>query len=132
MSEERRPRVLVVDDEARVRGLLSDMLAIWGCQAVEAESSDTALALFDQGEYDLVLTDFLMPGRNGLELIRDVRSRDAGIGVIMFTASAADFDADCRQLEFTVLRKPLQLEGLKSAVEQALRGRTRTTPAALS
>src|SRR2546430_13474002 len=88
MSDERRPRVLVVDDEERVRGLLCDMLALWGCQAVEAPSSDAALALFEQGDYDLVLTDFLMRGRNGLDLIRDLRSRDAAIGVIMFTASA--------------------------------------------
>jgi len=108
------------------------MLALWGCQAVEAPSSDAALALFEQGDYDLVLTDFLMRGRNGLDLIRDLRSRDAAIGVIMFTASAADFDADSRELEFTLLRKPLQLEALKSAVGQALRGSARTTPAAFS
>ena len=132
MSDERRPRVLVVDDEERVRGLLCDMLALWGCQAVEAPSSDTALALFEQGDYDLVVTDFLMRGRSGLDLIRDLRSRDAAIGVIMFTASAADFDGDSRELEFTLLRKPLQLEGLKSAVGQALRGHARTTPAAFS
>lgn len=122
MSDERRPRVLVVDDEERVRGLLCDMLALWGCQAVEAPSSDAALALFEQGDYDLVLTDFLMRGRNGLDLIRDLRSRDAAIGVIMFTASAADFDADSRELEFTLLRKPVQLDGLKTAVAEALKG----------
>jgi CheY-like chemotaxis protein len=132
MRDERMPRVLVVDDDARVRGLLCDMLAAWGCEAVEAATSDTALALFEHGEYDLVLTDFLMPGRNGLDLIRDVRSRDAGIGVILFTASAADFDADSQGLEFTLLRKPLQLEGLKEAVGQALRGRARATPTASS
>jgi CheY-like chemotaxis protein len=131
MSDNRMPRILVVDDEERVRGLLCDLLAAWGCQAVEAANGDTALALFKQGEYDLVLTDFMMPGRTGLDLIKDVRSRDAAIGVIMFTASGADLDVDSRQLEFTLLRKPVQLDGLKSAVGQALRGRSRTTPAAL-
>jgi len=130
MSDERRPRVLVVDDEAHVRGLLCDVLGLWGCQVVEAPTCDTALALFEQGDYDLVLTDLLMPGRTGLDLIRDVRSRDPEIGVILFTASAGDFDADSQRLEFTLLQKPLQLEGLKSAVGQALRGRARTTPAA--
>lgn len=131
MSDKGVPRILVVDDEERVRGLLCDMLTAWGCQAIEASSSDTALALFEQGDYDLVLTDFLMPGRSGLELIKDVRSRDAAIGVIMLTASSTDLNADSQQLEFTLLRKPLQLDGLKSAVGQALRGRSRTTPAAL-
>src|SRR2546422_3297152 len=108
MSDTRVPRILVVDDEERIRGLLCDMLTAWGCQAVEASSSDAALALFEQGDYDLVLTDFLMPGRSGLELIKDVRSRDAAIGVIMFTGSGANFDADSQRLEFTLLRKPLE------------------------
>src|SRR3989442_564374 len=121
MGDERRPRVLVVDDEERVRGLLCDMLALWGCQAIEAPSSDTALALFEQGDYDLVLTDSLMGGGGGLDLIGDPGGGEGAIGVIMFPASAADSDADSGELEFTLLRKPLQLEGLKSAVGQALR-----------
>jgi CheY-like chemotaxis protein len=122
MSDTRMPRILVVDDEERVRGLLCDLMAAWGCQAIEASSSDKALALFEQGDYDLVLTDFMMPGRSGLELVRDVRSRDAAVGVIMFTASNADLDADSRELEFTLLRKPVQLDGLKTAVAEALKG----------
>src|SRR2546428_8766442 len=116
MSDERRPRVLVVDDEERVRGLLCDMLALWGCEAVEAPSSDAALALFEQGDYALVLTDFLMRGRNGLDLIRDLRSRDAAIGAIMFTASDAAFAAHSRRLEFTLLSEPLQLEAIMSTI----------------
>jgi len=131
MSEHRMPRVLVVDDEERVRGLLCDLLAAWGCQAVEAANGVQALTLFEQNDYDLVLTDFLMPDRNGLEVIRSVREKDATIGVIMFTASAADLEADSRELDFTLLRKPLQLDGLKGAVSQALRHGARGMPAPL-
>ncbi len=43
----------------------------------------------------------------------------------MFTASSVDLDADSQQLEFTLLRKPVQLDGLKSAVGHALKGRPR-------
>ncbi len=131
MSEHRMPRVLVVDDEERVRGLLCDLLAAWGCQAVEAANGVQALTLFEQNDYDLVLTDFLMPDGNGLEVIRGVREKDATIGVIMFTASAADLEADSRELDFTLLRKPLQLDGLKGAVSQALRHGARGMPAPL-
>jgi len=131
MSEPRVPRVLVVDDEERVRGLLCDLLAAWGCQAVEATNGAQALTLFEAGDYDLVLTDYRMPGGTGLDLIRDVRDRDAAIGVIMFTASAADLESDSRRLEFTLLRKPLQLDGLKTAVGEALHRRSRGIPAAL-
>ena len=130
MSDIRMPRILVVDDEDHVRGLLCDLLAAWGCEAVAASSSDKALALFEQGDYDLVVTDFMMPGRNGLQLIGDIRSRDAAVGVIMLTASSTDLDADSRELEFTLLRKPVQLDGFKTALGQALKGRPR--PASLA
>lgn len=131
MGEHRMPRVLVVDDEERVRSLLCDLLAVWGCHAVEAADGAQALTLFEDGDYDLVLTDFLMPGRSGLDLIRGVRERDATIGIIMFTASTADLEPDSRRLAFTLLHKPLQLDGLKTAVSQALRRPVRGTPAAL-
>jgi len=75
MSEHRLPRVLVVDDEAPVRGLLCDLLAAWGCQAVEAANVAQPLTLFEEGDYDLVLTDYVMPGGTGLELIQNVRGR---------------------------------------------------------
>lgn len=131
MSEHRMPRVLVVDDEERVRDLLCDLLAAWGCRAVEAASGAQALTLFEEGDYDLVLTDYIMPGRTGLEVIQGVRARDATIGVIMLTASATDLERDSRRLEFTLLRKPLQLDGLKTAVSQALLRRSRGTPMTL-
>jgi CheY-like chemotaxis protein len=131
MSDHRLPRVLVVDDEEPVRGLLCDLLAAWGCRAVEAANGAQALTLFDEGDWDLVLTDYTMPGRTGLELIRDVRDRDATIGVIMLTASAIDLERESERLEFTLLQKPLQLDGLKTAVSQGLLRRSRGTPAAL-
>jgi two-component system nitrogen regulation response regulator GlnG len=131
MSQARPPRILVVDDEERVRGVLCDLLAAWGCQADGAASSAQGLDLFARGDYDVVLTDFLMPGGNGLELIEGVRLADPAIGVIMLTASDADLAAPSERLEFTVLRKPLQLDSLKAAVNQALRRRARGTPVAL-
>ncbi len=62
MSEMRLPRVLVVDDEARVRDVLCEALETWGLAADSAADSAQALELFARGDYDLVLTDFLMPG----------------------------------------------------------------------
>lgn len=131
MSEARTPRILVVDDDEHVRGLLCDALTTWGCRVDGAGSSAQALDLFAQGDYDLVLTDFRMPGGDGLNLIEGLRHADPGIGVIMLTASAADLDDLSRRLEFTVLRKPLPFEGLKAAVSQALGRRSPGTPVAL-
>lgn len=114
------PRVLVVDDERYVRGLLSELLAAWGCHADLASSGSEGLRLFKQKSYDLVLTDHVMPGGSGLELVENVRNRDADVGVIMLTASGADLDGHGRRLGFTLLRKPLQIDRLEAAVKRAL------------
>jgi len=116
---------LVVDDEARVRDVLCDALEAWGMAADSAADSAQALELFARGDYDLVLTDFLMPGGSGLELIEGVRSADPSVAVIMLTASSADLDAPSRRLEFAVLRKPLGFDGLRVAVSEALGRRSR-------
>lgn len=114
------PRVLVVDDERHIRGLLSELLAIWGCQTDLAADGAEGLTLFKQKSYDLVLTDYLMPGVSGLELVESVRSSNPSVGVIMFTASGAELDSHGRRLGFTLLRKPLQIDRLETAVKQAL------------
>ena len=114
------PRVLVIDDERHVRGLLSELLTVWGCEADVAASGAEGLALFKEKSYDLVLTDYVMPGCSGLELVENVRNRDADVGVIMLTASGAEMDNHVRRLGFTLLRKPLQIEQLEVAVRQAL------------
>jgi DNA-binding NtrC family response regulator len=79
--------------------------------------------LFKQKNYDLVLTDYVMPGCSGLELVENVRNRDADVGVIMLTASGAEMDNHVRRLRFTLLRKPLQIDRLEMAVWQALNDR---------
>ena len=114
------PRVLVIDDERYVRGLLSELLTVWGCEADVAASGAEGLALFKEKSYDLVLTDYMMPGGSGLEFVENVRNRDADVGVIMLTASGAEMDNHVRRLGFTLLRKPLQIERLEVAVRQAL------------
>ena len=114
------PRVLVIDDERYIRGLLCELLAVWGCQADVAASGTEGLRLFKQNSYDLVLTDYAMPGGSGLELVENVRNSDSGVGVIMLTASGADLDGHGRRLGFTLLRKPLEIAHLEAAVKQAL------------
>src|SRR4029434_2362771 len=117
------PRVLVVDDERYIRSLLSELLAAWGCQADLAASGTEGLRLFKQKSYDLVLTDYVMPAGSGLELVENVRNRDAAVGVIMLTGSGADLDGHGRRLGFKLLRKPLQIDQLEAAVKQALSDR---------
>src|SRR4029450_4314500 len=115
------PRVLVVEDERSVRGLLSELLTVWGYETDVAASGAEGLALFKEKSYDLVLTDYLMAGCSGLELVENVRTRGADVGVIMLTASGAEMDTHVRRLGFTLLRKPLQIDRLEVAGSQAPR-----------
>lgn len=117
------PRVLVVDDERYVRGLLSELLTVWGYETDVAASGAEGMALFKEKSYDLVLTDYLMAGGSGLELVENVRTRDSDVGVIMLTASGAEMDTHVRRLGFTLLRKPLRIDRLELAVRQALSDR---------
>jgi DNA-binding NtrC family response regulator len=119
----RPPRVLVIDDERYIRGLLAELLAVWGCETDVAATSTEGLALLDLKSYDLVLTDYVMPGGTGVELVERVRGRDPGIGVIMLTGSGAELESDGHRLRFTVLRKPLQIDRLETAVKQLLNHR---------
>jgi CheY-like chemotaxis protein len=123
MNDQRSPRVLVVDDEGPVRALLCDLLAVWGCEADAAATGTEGLALFRRGGYDLVVTDFRMPGVTGLELVKTVRQHDPTVGVIIFTASTTDLEGYRQPLGFTLLHKPLELAGLETAVRRALAGK---------
>jgi len=117
------PRVLVVDDDRHIRGLLTELLTTWGCETDVAASGTEGLTLFKQKSYHLVLTDYVMPGGSGLELVENVRNSNPAVGVIMLTASGAELDSHGRRLGFTLLRKPLQIDRLEKAVRQTLPAR---------
>jgi DNA-binding response OmpR family regulator len=114
-----RPRVLVVDDEDQVRDLLSDLLALWGCEADTAATGRDGLDLFARTPYDLVVTDHMMPGVTGLDMVRTIRDRDRHVGIIMLTASR-EVDGHPERLGFTLVRKPVSIGGLEQAVREAL------------
>ncbi|OGL01119.1 MAG: hypothetical protein A3E31_12185 [Candidatus Rokubacteria bacterium RIFCSPHIGHO2_12_FULL_73_22] len=122
----------MIDDERYLRELLREMLEAWGCVADVAPDGAEGIARFAGGGYDLVLTDFLMPGVSGLEVVEAVRRSDPAVGVVMLTASLDDLDAYAEQLGFTLLRKPLDFEGLRAAVMEALAGRALTPAPAVA
>ena len=109
-----------MDDEGHVRTMLCDLLGMWGCTADGAPTAAQGLALLEREAYDLLLTDFRMQGMTGIELVERIRARSPRLPVIMLTASAANLESVCGRLDFTLLRKPLEIERLKSALRNAL------------
>jgi DNA-binding NtrC family response regulator len=78
--------VLIVDDEASIRESLQTLLELEGFTVETAATGEEGLAKIAERPMDLVLLDFALPDRNGLEILRDIRDRDPDLGVIMITA----------------------------------------------
>lgn len=82
-------RVLVADDSSTMRKIiLRSLNAVGVPSAVEAADGEEAINLFKPGEFDLVLTDWNMPRKNGLEVIQEVRKLDPNVTIIMVTTEA--------------------------------------------
>ncbi|QDU75127.1 Chemotaxis protein CheY [Bremerella volcania] len=82
-------RVLVADDSSTMRKIiLRSLQAVGVPNAVEAADGEEAVSLFKPGEFDLVLTDWNMPGKSGLEVIQEIRKIDADVKIMMVTTEA--------------------------------------------
>ena len=82
-----RPRVLVVDDEASIRELLSKTLALAEYEVDTAPDGRAAVERLRLGHYDLLIADLKMPGLDGLSLIREAKRLNAELPVIIITGS---------------------------------------------
>jgi len=115
-----RPTILVIDDETAIRGLFREAFEEWGYVVDTAPTGEAGLELFRQKSYDVVLTDYLMPGISGFEVALTVQRENRGTAVILITGSAADDQlAAARQCNITVLCKPVPLPELRVAVGRA-------------
>ena len=87
-------RILVVEDEYAIRELIALNLSRAGYDPVRAPSAERALELYREapGSYSLALLDIMLPGMDGLELCRLLRSEDSRIGIIMLTAKVQETD----------------------------------------
>lgn len=79
-------RILVVDDSKFMRMLLGDLLSRNGFDVLEAESGEEALQIYRKERPDLVTLDILMPGRDGIETVGDLREEDPTARIVMVTA----------------------------------------------
>src|SRR5215475_246580 len=78
--------VLIIDDESAIRESLETLLEFEGFTVDSAETGEDGLAKLADRPFDLVLLDFALPDRNGLEVLADIRARDSQLAVIMITA----------------------------------------------
>jgi PAS domain S-box-containing protein len=122
-SPERAPavRILVVDDDADVRGFLSDALDELGHDVLSCDCGEAAIVEVDRDCPDLLLLDFAMPGMNGAEAAREIRSRCPHLPIVFVTGYA-----ESEQLEAAlgrdvrVLRKPFSIDELVAAIAESV------------
>jgi two-component system cell cycle sensor histidine kinase/response regulator CckA len=119
-------RILLVEDEALVRGIAARLLRTRGYEVIEASDGEEALALTQQyeGRIDLMISDVIMPGMDGPTLLKAARPF-LGAAPVMFISGYAEAEfSDLLEGESGVsfLAKPLDITTLADCVKQRLRG----------
>ena len=120
-------RVLVVEDDAIVRRLLTAVLRQRGCQVVQATDGAEALRRLDETPVDVIVLDLLMPVMDGLRFLHELREvRGLKVPVLVLTASLDDSGEDERRVleagANRVARKPVTAPELMELLRQTLAG----------
>ncbi|HUV30564.1 MAG TPA: response regulator [Acidobacteriota bacterium] len=116
---ERKPKILVVDDDADLLELLVDTLDTIGYEAVGASGGVEALAKLRESSYSLMITDIRMPDVDGLQLLKKVRRHYARMPVLFITGVATrDIIGQASPDGF--LAKPFRISQIEQLIENAL------------
>jgi len=118
-------RILLVDDDDAFRNLLGVQLSKMGYSVSEAGDGQQALALQAADAADLIITDLIMPEKEGLEIIQELRHRHSKVKIIAMSGGgrvrAADYLKVARLMGADrTLEKPFSLEALASAISEVL------------
>ena len=115
-------RILLVDDEQSIQTLLSYPLRKEGYHVTSALDGTEALQRFDEGRFDLVVLDLMLPRRDGVEVCRELRQRSQ-VPIIMLTAKGSESDkvAGLEVGADDYITKPFSMREFRSRVKAALR-----------
>ena len=122
MNEATPKTVLVVDDEADIREVLSIALADMGYRPLAAENAAQAFDLFVETRPDIVVTDIKMPGGDGITLLRKIKRENPETEVVMITGHG-DMNLAIRSLKYEAtdfITKPIDVDALDIALNRAL------------
>ena len=135
----RRPRVLLVEDDADLRVLIALALERDGCEVIKASDGTEALGVLGE-QYlvehtrpiDLIISDVRLPGWTGLQILQGIRKRDRTTPIILMTGFG-DQEVRQRARQFGVTAffdKPFEADDLRTAVLNILLAGTRQDPCA--
>ncbi len=116
-------RVLLVDDETEFVSALAERLNLRGFDAQTATSGEEALGKVKASPPDVVLLDMLMPGMNGLEVLKRIKRDHPRVQVILLTGRGSwDGIQGVREGAYDCLMKPIQIEELMQIMTSAVEG----------
>ena len=126
-AEAKKPVILLADDEMSMRELLSLLLEAEGYETIVSSSGKDALEKFrvERGRIDLVIQDLKMPGMDGIDLLRLLKSEAPDVPVIVITAfSSWDSAVEAMRLgAYDYIRKPFDTDTIRSVVKRAIERR---------
>jgi len=117
-------RILVVDDSELARRMLGDILTRHGHEVTGAPDGDSALAFLGETAFELVITDFMMPGMMGDELVRRIHQRWATLPVVVISSyTDSELFRAVRALPVArIINKPFAEADILTAVGELLAG----------
>ncbi|RFT92463.1 response regulator [Paenibacillus jamilae] len=119
-----KKKVLIVDDQNGIRILLMEVFGSEGYETFQAANGKIALEIVEKEPPDLVLLDMKIPGMEGLEILKHLKSMNPDIKVIMMTAyGELDMIKEATELGALMhFTKPFDIDEMRIAVNKQLRG----------
>ncbi len=115
-----KPSILIVDDEHNIRVALARWFTLHGFEVEQAIDGIDAIEKFEAGRFDVITMDLEMPRMGGLDALKEIRSRDKDIPVLVVTGFSVDTAVALQHGAHRVLIKPLHLRELEAEVRQAM------------
>jgi CheY-like chemotaxis protein len=115
-----KKRILVVDDESDVRHAIAMLLEFWGHEVVEAADGPAALKIFKPGTFDIVTTDYVMPGMHGIEMARRLKEIQPDLPILMITAFPSELSIRENPAD-ALVSKPFTIEQLYQGLVSLIR-----------
>ena len=117
-------RVLIIDDEDQFRKMLRQFLESSGYEVVEAANGDEGVKLFFENPADMVISDIIMPEKEGIETIMEIKRQFPNAKVIVVSGGGwygTDLDFDmAEKLGALTLKKPFELNELSDAIQKLM------------
>lgn len=117
--------ILVVDDDKSLRDLLSVVLRERGHDVETAEEGNAALELMAQARFEMVISDIIMPGKEGMETIKEIRALYPDVQIIAMSTGGSMGNSQVLEYARMIgahesIRKPVELPSLLTTVERML------------